>query len=98
MEKITDKPDWHRKVFDEIIVERWQQEALAIPDEELFKLATAGKTQYWPNGTESGVILQNDSIVEDKRELEDILDERAFRFVSNWQVGVGGRKLMDDVV
>jgi hypothetical protein len=43
MDKITDKPDWHKKAFDDNIVSKWRKEALAIPDEELFKLATSGK-------------------------------------------------------
>ena len=30
MDKITDKPDWDRKVFDDNIVHKWRQEALAI--------------------------------------------------------------------
>jgi len=28
---ITDKPDWHRKVFDDDIVGKWRQEALSTP-------------------------------------------------------------------
>lgn len=30
MDKITDKPDWDKKVFDETILSKWRQEALAI--------------------------------------------------------------------
>lgn len=28
MDKITDKPDWDQKVFDDTIVQKWRQEAL----------------------------------------------------------------------
>lgn len=35
MELLTDKPDWHLKVFDEEIVEKWRQEALAWSDADL---------------------------------------------------------------
>ena len=28
MDKITDKPDWDKKVFDDTIVQKWRQEAL----------------------------------------------------------------------
>lgn len=31
MNALTDKPDWHKKVFDDEIVGRWKEEALAIP-------------------------------------------------------------------
>ena len=29
MDKITDKPDWDKKVFDDTIVQKWRHEALA---------------------------------------------------------------------
>ena len=29
MDKITDKPDWDKKVFDNTIIAKWRQEALA---------------------------------------------------------------------
>lgn len=40
MDKLTDKADWHEKVFDDEIVEKWRTEALAIPNEQLYDLAT----------------------------------------------------------
>lgn len=43
MDKLMDKPDWHKKVFDEGIIEKWRKEALEYPDDELWKLATGGK-------------------------------------------------------
>jgi hypothetical protein len=39
MEKLTDKPDWNKKVFDETIITKWGSEALAIPDYDLYLLA-----------------------------------------------------------
>ncbi|PVH94503.1 hypothetical protein DM02DRAFT_676153 [Periconia macrospinosa] len=47
MDRLTDKPDWHTKVFDDTITAKWRDEAMAIPDEEFWKLATHGKRQYW---------------------------------------------------
>ncbi|VUC30769.1 unnamed protein product [Clonostachys rosea] len=32
MDRLSDKPDFHRKVFDDTIVAKWIDEALAIPD------------------------------------------------------------------
>ena len=29
MDKITDKPDWDKKIFDDTIIQKWRQEALA---------------------------------------------------------------------
>ncbi|KAH8904798.1 hypothetical protein BR93DRAFT_916535 [Coniochaeta sp. PMI_546] len=31
MESITDKPDWDKKVFDDAIVDKWHDEAVALP-------------------------------------------------------------------
>ncbi len=39
---ITDKPDWHRKVFDKIIVDKWRAEAKSRPlvaDNDVFMSA-----------------------------------------------------------
>ncbi|KAG5744564.1 hypothetical protein H9Q69_011576 [Fusarium xylarioides] len=36
MNQLTDKPDWHVKVFDEIIAEKWIQESLALPVDPLY--------------------------------------------------------------
>ncbi|KAJ4376011.1 hypothetical protein N0V83_001291 [Neocucurbitaria cava] len=59
MEKLTDKEDWHKKVFDDEIVAKWRKEALAIPDEEFWKLAINGKRQWWDSNDD--VRLQIDS-------------------------------------
>jgi len=32
MNAVTDKPNWHKKVFDEEIVHRWREEARAMPN------------------------------------------------------------------
>jgi hypothetical protein len=47
MDTLTDKPDWHNKVFVEEIVAKWRKEAMAIPNEEFRGLATSSKRQQW---------------------------------------------------
>ncbi|KAF4965724.1 hypothetical protein FSARC_6507 [Fusarium sarcochroum] len=37
MDRLTDKPDWHLKVFDDTITEKWIQEGLQIPDKSLWE-------------------------------------------------------------
>jgi hypothetical protein len=69
MDKLTDKPDWHKKVFDDAIVEKWEKEALAIPDDILYLLATTGKAR-WGDG--------NDGI---DSKPEGILGLAAFEYV-----------------
>jgi hypothetical protein len=74
MEKLTDKVDWHKKVFDDDIVSKWRKEALAIPDEHFWHLAIDAKTQHW---THDGDRLE----FHDDRQsckLENILDEPTF--------------------
>ncbi len=46
MERLTDKPNWHVKVFDDEIAGKWKAEALAWPDEDLWG-RIAGP--YYPN-------------------------------------------------
>lgn len=36
MEQITDKPDWHEKVFDEVTVQKWRHEAATQSEAPLF--------------------------------------------------------------
>jgi hypothetical protein len=36
MDRLTDKPNWHVKVFDDEIAEKWKAEALAWPDDDLW--------------------------------------------------------------
>ncbi|KAJ4324576.1 hypothetical protein N0V84_003855 [Fusarium piperis] len=44
MERLTDKPDWHIKVFDDTITEKWIEEGLAIPVRPLYnEIARDGK-------------------------------------------------------
>jgi hypothetical protein len=43
MDRLTDKPNWHRKVFDDDIVGRWRQEALAQPEDDLYREITDGR-------------------------------------------------------
>lgn len=40
MYTLTDKEDWHKKVFIESITEKWREEAMAIPDEDLMAAAS----------------------------------------------------------
>jgi hypothetical protein len=80
MDRLTDKPEWHKKVFDDTIIAKWREEALAIPDEELWKLSVSGKAQQFEEG---GVTLRDDWFSEQngKPPIENIMDEDAFDFV-----------------
>jgi hypothetical protein len=74
MEKLTDKPDWHKKVFDDTIVARWRS------DRELYKLSTAGK--WSQNDYDEVEDLEDlDDDFSDKK-LEGILNGCSFDCVS----------------
>ncbi|PGH14080.1 hypothetical protein AJ80_06084 [Polytolypa hystricis UAMH7299] len=44
MDRLTDKVDWHKKVFDEEIVAKWRKEALEQPEDQLYLHIIEGKT------------------------------------------------------
>jgi hypothetical protein len=48
MDRLTDKKDWNKKVFDEEIVARWRAEAKAIPDIEFWNMAVRDKWNFYP--------------------------------------------------
>lgn len=76
LESLTDKPDWHKKVFDLAIVSKWCQEALAIPDEKWIELAWRWK---------DGRIVYDDEdplyLGDEDHKLEGIIDNETFDFV-----------------
>ncbi|KAK4119639.1 hypothetical protein N657DRAFT_626454 [Parathielavia appendiculata] len=37
MDRLTDKPNWHEKVFDDAIVAKWRTEALAQPEGHIYR-------------------------------------------------------------
>ncbi|KAK4239579.1 hypothetical protein C8A03DRAFT_14026 [Achaetomium macrosporum] len=37
MDRLTDKPNWHEKVFDDTIVAKWREEALSQDEEGLYR-------------------------------------------------------------
>ncbi|KFY35493.1 hypothetical protein V494_05861 [Pseudogymnoascus sp. VKM F-4513 (FW-928)] len=44
MDRLSDKVDWHKKVFDEEIVSKWRKEALEQPEDKLYSQLVEGKT------------------------------------------------------
>ena len=43
MDKLTDKSDWHKKVYDEEIVAKWRKEAMEQPEDALYRQITEGR-------------------------------------------------------
>lgn len=44
MDRLTDKPNWQEKVFDEEVVSKWRSEAMEQPEDDLYAQITEGKT------------------------------------------------------
>lgn len=81
MERLTDKNDWHKKVFDEQVVCKWRKETLEIPDKDLWSLATSGKQQLF---NEDGSVTVQESIsIQGVDPLEGIMTETVFDYVSS---------------
>ncbi|ATZ53930.1 hypothetical protein BCIN_09g06840 [Botrytis cinerea B05.10] len=73
MDGLTDKEDWHTKVFNEEIVSKWRAEALAIPDEQFWMIAIRDKQQTRNN---HGKISTNHDNID--RRLEGIMNASTF--------------------
>jgi hypothetical protein len=80
MEKVTDKPRWHEKVFEDSIVSKWREEALRIPDEDLWALATSGKQQLYKEG--GSVTVQALHSIQGVVPLKGILTANVFDLAS----------------
>ncbi len=81
MERLTDKNDWHRKIFDESIVFKWREEALRIPDRDLWSLATSGKHQIYHE--DGSVVVEEGYDPDAMIPLEGIMTESVFECVSS---------------
>jgi len=43
MDKLSDKPNWHEKIFDQAIVAKWHKEAMEQSEVALYKQITDGR-------------------------------------------------------
>lgn len=82
MDRLTDKKDWHKKVFDDAIVEKWREEAMAIPDEEFMKVAAAPRSDWAPDHTVSYITRQGPKIKAPMR-VKGIMSKDTFGYVGS---------------
>ncbi|KAL1872039.1 hypothetical protein Daus18300_004408 [Diaporthe australafricana] len=47
MNSISDKKDWHRKVYNDTIIENWREEAMEIPDQILMATAATPSSAWY---------------------------------------------------
>ncbi|KAH6891529.1 hypothetical protein B0T10DRAFT_485424 [Thelonectria olida] len=75
MDRLTDKPDWHLKVFDDAITAKWTEEALAIPVGQL-RNEIVNDTFSWDLHPDSDEEAGDGS----SRRLPAILDKRCLDY------------------
>lgn len=81
MDRLTDKKEWNKKVFDEEIVEKWRAEAKAIPDAEFWNAAVSDKWDFYPFNEE--VEEEGEEVVVRFRcLLEGVVNDNTFDCVS----------------
>ncbi|KAF5680034.1 hypothetical protein FHETE_577 [Fusarium heterosporum] len=56
MDTLTDKPDWHRKVFDDTIVQKWRDEARQQSEDGLYARILQDKLENGPPKPRSRII------------------------------------------
>ncbi|KAI1880576.1 hypothetical protein JX265_000816 [Neoarthrinium moseri] len=78
MDRLTDKPEWNKKVFDEHILAKWRKEALDFPDDALWKQASGGKS-FDPSEAQ-GEYLEELSAVSQIRPLKNIITDEIFDY------------------
>lgn len=74
MDRLTDKPDWHVKVFDEEIAEKWRQEAMAWPEDDLWNRIHHFNPGYGDNPPQPKSILDKacvDYCIQELRQKAD---------------------------
>lgn len=84
MNSLTDKKDWHKKVFDEAIVEKWREEAMAIPDQNLMTAAAAPSSDWYRAGpVDVGTEPRPENT---STRVEGIMSKAAFDYVRIWSI------------
>lgn len=82
MERLTDKPDWHIKVFDDTITDKWIEEGLAIPVRPLYNEIVRDGKPFRPSDDPAGspTVASRDRFF--VKGLDTILDRGCLEYVS----------------
>lgn len=81
MERLTEKKEWQKKVFDDDITTRWREEAMAIPDDVLMK-AAAAPSSPWERGHTGYMTRHARHHIRAPTKVKGIMSEAAFDYVS----------------
>ncbi|KAF4436169.1 hypothetical protein F53441_13313 [Fusarium austroafricanum] len=58
MDTLTDKPDWHKKAFDETIVQKWRNEALSMSEDGMYARILQDKLEGGPPMPGSRIVTE----------------------------------------
>lgn len=81
MDQLTEKPDWHIKVFDDVIASKWIDEALAIPVESLWATCVPK-------------LAHLDPVTDRPKRPKEILDRACLEYVGRGGALVGCKRLL----
>jgi hypothetical protein len=85
MDKLTDKLNWHEKIYDDAIVARWREEAMEQSEDNLFWQIAADK-RYDTDEEESEYEDEDEEEKEDRLERDiirsDLLPRPGTRILS----------------
>ncbi|KAJ4357142.1 uncharacterized protein N0V89_001717 [Didymosphaeria variabile] len=78
MDRLTDKPNWRKKVWDEEIVNKWREEAKIIPDIKWWNIATKGKGRFEEQPQEEDEIESYHPYQFHRCQLEGVVNDNTF--------------------
>lgn len=81
IDRLTDKPEWEKKVFSEDVVAKWRTEALHYPDDLLWRQASNGK-QGKPDLESDEDSVGHFSYLRTTNPLKNIITDSIFDYVS----------------
>lgn len=82
IDRLTDKPEWYHKVFDEAIVSDWKVEVMAVPDEEWMKIAAAPTSEWADARTRLCLVKgQRQSVRDVPQKVVGVMSDKAFDYV-----------------
>lgn len=82
MDILTDKQDWHKKIFIKSITEKWREEAMAILDDDLMAAAAAPSSDWYRASL--GHMDAEDGVVKAATRVQGIMSTVAFDYVRMW--------------
>ncbi|KAL1840395.1 hypothetical protein VTJ49DRAFT_521 [Mycothermus thermophilus] len=84
MDRLTEKPNWHEKVFNDEIVAKWRQEAVNMPEEDIYN-EIVGPERHVPKPVRTRFMTEKvfDYCIEELRCKAEYFKETGLTFTLN---------------